>query len=80
MAATLPASPYDDKKPMERASPHGEPPVSILMSSMDVRRYVRRMLEKRFPALAVLSYQEIGSHAALQTVGRVSIEREALAA
>lgn len=26
MAATLPASPYDDKKPMERASPHGEPP------------------------------------------------------
>jgi phosphate transport system permease protein len=26
VAATLPASPYDDKKRMERASPHGEPP------------------------------------------------------
>ncbi len=26
MAATLPATPYDDKVPMERASPRGEPP------------------------------------------------------
>lgn len=47
----------------------------VLMASMDIRRYVRRLLETRFPQLAVLSYQEIGSHLTLQTLGRVGFDR-----
>jgi len=51
--------------------------VPVLVASMDVRRYVRRLLEPRHPQVVVLSYQEIGSHLTLQTVGRVGLAREA---
>ena len=51
--------------------------VPVVVASMDVRRYVRRLLEPRIPQVVVLSYQEIGSHLTLQTVGRVGLVREA---
>ena len=51
--------------------------VPVVVASMDVRRYVRRLLEPRLPQVVVLSYQEIGSHLTLQTVGRVGLVREA---
>jgi type III secretion protein V len=51
--------------------------VPVVVASMDVRRYVRRLLEPRMPQVVVLSYQEIGSHLTLQTVGRVGLAREA---
>ena len=51
--------------------------VPVVVASMDVRRYVRRLLEPRHPQVVVLSYQEIGSHLTLQTVGRVGLAREA---
>lgn len=51
----------------------------VLVTSMDIRRYIRRMLESRFPALSVLSYQELGSHAALRSMGIVTIQRHVTA-
>jgi type III secretion protein V len=43
-----------------------------LVASMDIRRYVRRMIEVRLPWLAVYSYQELGEHVQLKPVGRVT--------
>lgn len=44
-----------------------------LVTSMDIRRYVRRMIESRLGWLAVYSYQELGEHVDLQPIGRVTI-------
>lgn len=46
-------------------------PVASLVSSMDIRRYLRKLVEPRAPGLKVYSYQELGSHVVLRTVGRV---------
>jgi type III secretion protein V len=43
-----------------------------LVASMDIRRYVRRMIEARLPWLAVYSYQELGEHVQLRPLGRVT--------
>lgn len=40
---------------------------------MDIRRYVRRMIEARMQWLSVYSYQELGEHVELKPVGRVSL-------
>jgi type III secretion protein V len=44
-----------------------------IVTAMDIRRYVRRMIEHRFPALAVYSFQELGSDVHLTPVGRLSL-------
>ncbi|UIF88542.1 type III secretion system export apparatus subunit SctV [Cupriavidus sp. UYPR2.512] len=44
-----------------------------LVTSMDIRRYVRRMIEARLGWLAVYSYQELGEHVELRPLGRVMI-------
>jgi len=44
-----------------------------LVTSMDIRRYVRRMIESRMEWLAVYSYQELSGHVDLQPLGRVTI-------
>ena len=44
-----------------------------LVTSMDIRRYVRRMIEARLGWLSVYSYQELGEHVDLQPLGRVTI-------
>ncbi|MDE1006340.1 MAG: type III secretion system export apparatus subunit SctV [Paraburkholderia fungorum] len=44
-----------------------------LVTSMDIRRYVRRMIEARLGWLSVYSYQELGEHVELQPLGRVTI-------
>jgi len=44
-----------------------------LVTSMDIRRYVRRMIAARLPRLQVYSYQELGEHLALKPVGRVAM-------
>ncbi|HVE09069.1 MAG TPA: type III secretion system export apparatus subunit SctV [Paraburkholderia sp.] len=43
-----------------------------LVTSMDIRRYVRRMIEGRLGWLAVYSYQELGGHLELQPIGQVT--------
>ncbi|MCC5095028.1 MULTISPECIES: FHIPEP family type III secretion protein [Xanthomonas] len=42
-----------------------------VVASMDVRRYVRRMIEARLGWLEVYSFQELGAEVQLQPIGRV---------
>jgi type III secretion protein V len=53
----------------------GEAPRGQLavIASMDIRRYVKRMIESRLAWLPVYSYQELGAHIDLQPVGRLMI-------
>ncbi|AGK51154.1 type III secretion, HrcV family protein [Burkholderia thailandensis MSMB121] len=44
-----------------------------LVTSMDVRRYTRRMIEARLGWLPVYSYQELGDQVELRPVGRVTM-------
>ncbi|WP_118179577.1 type III secretion system export apparatus subunit SctV [Paraburkholderia phosphatilytica] len=44
-----------------------------LVTSMDIRRYVRRMIEARLGWLGVYSYQELGEHVELMPLGRVGL-------
>jgi type III secretion protein V len=44
-----------------------------LITSADIRRYVRRLVEIEYPRLAVLSYQELAPEAKLHPLGRVSV-------
>jgi type III secretion protein V len=43
-----------------------------LITAMDVRRYIRRMIESELPELPVLSYQELANDITLQPVARVT--------
>ncbi|NGX46256.1 MAG: hypothetical protein K940chlam2_01444, partial [Chlamydiae bacterium] len=49
----------------------GQPPV--LLVQMDVRRFVRKLIEGEFPEMAVLSYQEIVPEIKIQPLGRVQL-------
>jgi type III secretion protein V len=49
----------------------GQPPV--LLTAMDVRRFVRKLIEGEFPDLAVLSYQEIVPEIRVQPLGRIQL-------
>ncbi len=44
-----------------------------LVTSMDIRRYLRKMVERRAPWLQVYSFQELGGHVELRSLGRVQI-------
>jgi len=57
------------------AAPSATTPAGALavVTSMDIRRYVRRMIAARLPRLQVYSYQELGEHLALKPVGRVAM-------
>jgi type III secretion protein V len=46
----------------------------VVVTSADIRRYVRRLLETEHPGVAVLSYQELTPEAKLQPLGRVRVE------
>lgn len=45
----------------------------VLMASMDIRRYVRRLIEKDHYNLPVVSYQELTPEITVQPVGRVRL-------
>ncbi len=49
-----------------------DPRVAVV-ASMDIRRYVKRMIESRLTTLPVYSYQELGAHVDLQPVGRLAM-------
>lgn len=49
------------------------PPRPVLMTSMDIRRYVRKMIEQEFYELPVLSYQELTQEISVQPLGRISL-------
>jgi len=52
-----------------------EPPAPppVLLTNVDIRRYVRRLVEIDHPRLAVLSYQELAPEARIQPVARIRI-------
>lgn len=43
-----------------------------VVAPMDIRRYIRRMIEQRLPSLSVYSFQELGADAHLRPVGRLT--------
>lgn len=45
----------------------------VLMVSMDIRRYVRRLIEPKFYELPVMAYQEVTSEISVQPVARIRI-------
>jgi len=51
--------------------PGGQPPV--LLTTIDVRRFARKLIEGEFPELAVVSYQEIVPEIRIQPLGRIQL-------
>ena len=45
----------------------------VMLTAIDVRRFVRKLIEGEFPDLAVLSYQEIVPEIRIQPLGRVQL-------
>ncbi|MEZ5314624.1 MAG: type III secretion system export apparatus subunit SctV [Chlamydiales bacterium] len=52
--------------------PGGQPPV--LLTAIDVRRFVRKLIENEYPDLSVISYQEILPEIQIQPLGRIQIK------
>lgn len=44
----------------------------VLLTSLDVRRYTRKLVEQEFPELPVLSHQELTEEITIQPLGRIS--------
>lgn len=57
---------------VEKAYQAGHQPV--ILSSQKVRRLVRELVERSFPAIGVLSFSEVPSNYSLDQVGMISIE------
>ena len=58
------------------AAGSGEPAAStppVILTSADIRRYVRRLVETEHPQLAVLAYPELAPEARLQPLGHVRV-------
>lgn len=51
--------------------PGGQPPV--LLTAIDVRRFVRKLIETEYPDISVVSYQEILPEIRIQPLGRIQI-------
>ena len=45
----------------------------VVLTSVDIRRYVRRLLETEHPHVAVLSYPELAPEAKLAPLGRIKV-------
>ncbi|MBV8190017.1 MAG: type III secretion system export apparatus subunit SctV [Alphaproteobacteria bacterium] len=50
-----------------------QPQHPVLLTSMDIRRYVRKLIEGELYELAVLSYQELTRDINIQPLGRISL-------
>jgi type III secretion protein V len=53
------------------APPGGQPPV--LLTAIDVRRFVRKLIEMEYPDIACLSFQEIVPEIRIQPLGRIQL-------
>ncbi|MBL7686071.1 MAG: type III secretion system export apparatus subunit SctV [Deltaproteobacteria bacterium] len=54
--------------------PGARPPV--ILTTAEIRRYFRKIIELEFPQLAVLSYQELSENLRIQPIARVSMNRQ----
>lgn len=50
-------------------------PAPVLLTSLDVRRYVKKLVETQIKTLPVLSYQELTSEIAIQPLGRICLQQ-----
>jgi type III secretion protein V len=50
----------------------------VVLTSMSVRRYLKKFLTARFPSWAVLSFHELPAHVQVQAVGRLSLPQASL--
>lgn len=57
---------------------HSIPPV--ILAPMDIRRFMRKIVERDFPELAVLSYQELSPSANVQPLERIKLVTQLAAA
>jgi type III secretion protein V len=48
-------------------------PTPVILTSVDIRRYVRRLVETEYPHIAVLAYPELAPEAEVQSLGRIGI-------
>lgn len=46
----------------------------VVLTSMEIRRYFRKLVELEFPHLAVLSYQELSPDMNIQPIARISLD------
>ena len=55
----------------------GEPPpgapAPVILTQMEIRRYVRRLIEVEHPQITVLSYQELAPELNIQPVARITL-------
>lgn len=58
--------------------PGARPPV--ILTTAEIRRYFRKIVELEFPQLSVLSYQELSENLRIQPIARVSLPQEVLEA
>ncbi len=54
--------------------PGARPPV--ILTTAEIRRYFRKIIELEFPQLSVLSYQELSENLRIQPIARVSLQRQ----
>jgi type III secretion protein V len=48
----------------------------VVLAPMDIRRFMRKIIERDFPSLAVLSYQELTPSANIQPLERIRMNRQ----
>ncbi|MBF0105516.1 MAG: type III secretion system export apparatus subunit SctV [Deltaproteobacteria bacterium] len=53
--------------------PGAKPPV--ILTTSEIRRYFRKIIELEFPQLSVLSYQELSENLRIQPIARVNVPR-----
>lgn len=66
------------KAAVGRVNMHTTPPV--ILAPLDIRRFTRKIVERDFPDLAVLSYQELTPSATVQPLDRIKIRAKIEAA
>jgi type III secretion protein V len=44
----------------------------VILTTMEIRKILRVLIEKEFPSLAVLSYQELSPDMNIQPIARIS--------
>ena len=66
------------KNVISNVAPHSLPPV--ILAPMDIRRFMRKLIERDFPDLAVLSYQELDPGANVQPLERIKFVTQLSAA
>ncbi|WP_215778631.1 type III secretion system export apparatus subunit SctV [Paludibacterium sp. B53371] len=52
------------------------PPGTLLVTAIDVRRFVRKLIERELSHVPVLSFQEIGNEVEMQVLGHIELKDE----